>query len=451
MECPNCERHNRAEAGYCAWCGAALLASSQTAQEPLAADTPPTNQNLGGPRPTIKLIAPPALLAQPEGDGAAPEASAESTAALLRPGEVLAERYEIVELIEIGPERRVYRARDLAHCPYCGYAENPPDGSFCEACGAALDDGNYARIVERTAPEAYDDRFVVGAHEYYVTLEPRADRPPSPAVAAVGGPHALIWGRATDPGLHREHNEDYLEVWYYATGSGALIGLFVVADGLGGQDSGEVASRLATDTVWSVLREEVWEPLMGGEQRTAEELEAALVRAVQAANRQVYDQRTARSSEMSTTLTLALVVDGTAYIGNVGDSRTYLWGAAGLHQISVDHSLVQRLVDAGDLSREEVYTHPQRNLIYQSIGDRPTVEVDTFRQRLRPDERLILCSDGLWEMVRDDGLEDVLLSEPDPQRACDRLVENANLAGGEDNISVIIVQAVGATVDPFAA
>jgi len=125
----------------------------------------------------------------------------------------------------------------------------------------------------------------------------------------------------------------------------------------------------------------------------------------------------------------------------VGDSRAYLWNADGLRRITRDHSLVQRLVDAGQITPEEVYTHPQRNLIYQSIGDRPEVQVDTFRRHLAVDDRLVLCSDGLWEMVHDDGLEEVLLSEPDPQRACDRLVQNANLAGGEDNITVIIVQA----------
>ena len=107
-----------------------------------------------------------------------------------------------------------------------------------------------------------------------------------------------------------------------------------------------------------------------------------------------------------------------------------------------DHSLVQRLVDEGQMTRAEVYTHPQRNVIYKSIGDRPDVQPDVFQRQLEPDDRLILCSDGLWEMVHDDGLEEVLLSEPDPQRACERLVANANLAGGDDNITVIIVQAV---------
>jgi protein phosphatase len=144
---------------------------------------------------------------------------------------------------------------------------------------------------------------------------------------------------------------------------------------------------------------------------------------------------------MSSTITAALIVEGTAYVANVGDSRTYLWSATGLRSLTKDHSLVQRLVDNGQIEPQAVYAHPQRNLIYQSMGDRPEVQPDTLRLALSADDRLILCSDGLWEMVRTEGLEEVLLAEPDPQRACDTLLHNANLAGGEDNISVIIVHA----------
>jgi serine/threonine protein phosphatase PrpC len=248
-----------------------------------------------------------------------------------------------------------------------------------------------------------------------------------------------------------------------------------------------VASRMATDSIWQALREEVWEPLVRapalaapvlaapvsaasgaaaqpatlesgapgstatrklgagqetGASGTVDLVDKKLAEAVVRANRVVYDARIAKVNDMSTTVTLALVINGLAHIANVGDSRTYLWNAAGLRPLTKDHSLVQRLVDDGQMNRDEVYSHPQRNLIYKSIGDRPDVQPDIYRHSLAPDDRLILCSDGLWEMVHDDGIEEVLLSEPDPQRASDRLVANANLAGGDDNISVIIVQAV---------
>ncbi len=218
---------------------------------------------------------------------------------------------------------------------------------------------------------------------------------------------------------------------------------FIVADGLGGADSGEVASKLATLTTWRALHDRVWEPAVSGEPRRRGPCGPG--RGRQEANRAVYQARTEANSEMSTTITLALAIDGRAHVANVGDSRTYLYGAGRLRAVTKDHSLVQRLVNTGQISPAQVYTHPQRNLIYQSIGDRADVQVDLFDLDLHADDRLVLCSDGLWEMVRDEGIEEALLAEPDPQRACDRhLVRHANLAGGEDNISVIIVQAVGA-------
>jgi len=353
----------------------------------------------------------------------------------------LSGRYQIQELLESSPEQSVYGALDLCRCPSCGHDGNAPDDDYCLECGASLEARPRATIVEqlRRAPEQYDLQFSEGEREYYVTAEHEQQAQEEDRAPAM----RLQWGRATHKGMQRDHNEDYLEAWLYARGSGSSLGLFVVADGLGGLDSGEVASRMATEAVWEALRPTVWEPIIRGETMESDQLERALADAVAAANQAVYDARVSRSSQMSTTLTLALVVNGVAHIANVGDSRTYLWNAEGLRQITMDHSLVQRLVEAGEIAPEDVYTHPQRNLIYQSIGDRPEVQVDTFEHQLAPDDRLILCSDGLWEMVRNEGLEDVLLSEPDPQRAANRLVHNANLAGGEDNISVIIVRAVG--------
>ena len=142
---------------------------------------------------------------------------------------------------------------------------------------------------------------------------------------------------------------------------------------------------------------------------------------------------------MSSTLTALLVAGPAAFVANVGDSRTYRWNAQGLERLTHDHSFVQRLVDAGELQPEEVYTHPRRNLIYMSIGDQPHIRPDVQEVPLQVDDHYVLCSDGLWEMIRDEGIEEVLLAEPDPQRACDRMVANANLAGGDDNISAIVV------------
>jgi protein phosphatase len=145
---------------------------------------------------------------------------------------------------------------------------------------------------------------------------------------------------------------------------------------------------------------------------------------------------------MGTTLTAALIVDGRAVVANVGDSRTYLWRDEALEQITRDHSLVATLVAAGRLEPEAVYTHDQKGMIYRSVGEAADLRVDMFALSLRPGDRLVLCSDGLWEMVRDEGLAAALRAEADSQAACDRLVDEANRAGGEDNISVLVVGAV---------
>jgi serine/threonine protein phosphatase PrpC len=505
MKCPECGRSNREGAGYCAWCGHRLEAvvpdekalpvaqgpaSEAEAEipeewqapegEPFGADdeldeteddaapepdddegpfgaTPPVDDGQGLSAPEDEVTDASSAGVETPGN-VAPSAEAgedsldaqdgaveEEETGVLGVGDVLAGRYEIVEVLEAGEVTNHYRARDLTYCVSCEYDDNAPGAEFCASCGATLDEPRYVAVVEQVqrAPRHYDVHFRESERDYFVTSEPMPEpAAPVDAPEAAAGPIRLTWGYATDQGLQRDHNEDYVDARLYTRSTGEVLGLFVVADGLGGQDSGEVASQMATEAVWEALRASVWEHLLRGESLSEDEYEARLAEAVVAANRRVYDERTAQGSDMSTTLTLAMIVDDVAYVGNVGDSRTYVWNAQGLQPITRDHSLVQRLVDAGQLAADEVYTHPRRNVIYQSIGDRPDVQVDVFRRRLVPDDRLILCSDGLWEMVRVEGLEEVLLSETDPQRVADRLVSNANLAGGEDNITVIVVQAL---------
>ena len=154
----------------------------------------------------------------------------------------------------------------------------------------------------------------------------------------------------------------------------------------------------------------------------------------------VYRRARAKGSDLGSTVTAALIIGDVVTIANVGDSRTYLLRNGHLEQITQDHSLVARLVDAGVIGPEEVRTHPQRNQIYRCLGHKSTVEVDTFTVQLRRGDRVILCSDGLWEMVVDEEIRRIVEQAHSPQQACDALVEAANRAGGEDNIAVIVVE-----------
>jgi protein phosphatase len=144
---------------------------------------------------------------------------------------------------------------------------------------------------------------------------------------------------------------------------------------------------------------------------------------------------------MGTTLASALIIGSRAYVANAGDSRVYSFYGGTLEQITVDHSLVASLVAAGEITRDEIYTHPRRNIITRCLGMRPEEEADLFTREMRPDESLVICSDGLWEFVHDDAMTEIISRAENIQSACDNLIKAANRNGGLDNISVVIVKA----------
>ena len=248
-------------------------------------------------------------------------------------------------------------------------------------------------------------------------------------------------GRLTDVGQTRQLNEDSLltvEIGRVRRSISEPLGLYVVCDGMGGHAAGDVASGLVVNTLARKALAEVMSD--GVAESTTPNWDAWLKNALQEANQTVFGHRRVSGTDMGTTCVAAFVHGDTATIAHAGDSRCYLVNKQEIRQITSDHSLVQRLVQMKQLTPEEARTHPQRNVIYKNLGDKLTVEPEVTTQKLAAGDRLLLCSDGLSGMVEDDEIQEIVMLAYSPQEACRQLVRAANLAGGEDNISVIIVQ-----------
>ena len=255
-------------------------------------------------------------------------------------------------------------------------------------------------------------------------------------------------GTATHAGRVRSHNEDYVaKIDYSLDQSGAAepMGLYIVADGMGGYKEGEKASR---DSVRQAFRDfiegHILQDLRAPTRKLAavegtSPVEETLRTLVVEANRLVHRKRQETGSNRGTTITALLIVGSKAAVANVGDSRTYLLRNGQLRQLTQDHSLVFSLFKSGQITEDEIYSHPQKNEIYRSLGEREDVKIDTQTLDIGAGDRLLLCSDGLWEMVRNGQIAAILGSAATPQAACDRLVATAFDNGGEDNISALAV------------
>lgn len=250
-------------------------------------------------------------------------------------------------------------------------------------------------------------------------------------------------GSHTDPGIRRKDrpNEDSIFVTQgvisSAYDSPKPFALFIVADGMGGHEHGQEASQLAIKSLVTYVSGS-----LHSQQKRTEDLLPLLRESVENANWAVYERNQELRTKMGTTMTVTLVVDTTAYVAHVGDSRCYLYHhPTGLSQITQDHSVVAALVTAGVIQPEDIYTHPSRNLIYRCLGEKSRVEVETSTVPLAAGDMLLLCSDGLWEMVRDQQIAAILTtSRPTPSDTAHALVQAALAGGGEDNVSVIVAR-----------
>ena len=227
-------------------------------------------------------------------------------------------------------------------------------------------------------------------------------------------------GSATDIGRVRERNEDSVLV---------SPPLYVVADGMGGHRGGQVASQVALEAMEGL----------------ATEGRGSLADHVHRANRAVWDRSVEdeRLSGMGTTLTAAQIDGASALIAHVGDSRAYLLRDGSLQQLTTDHTLVARMVKSGEITEAEAEVHPHKNVLTRALGTDEEVEVDEDSIALVDGDRLLLCSDGLTGMVTEDQIQAILENSDQPQQAADRLVKAANRAGGVDNITVVVLDAIG--------
>jgi serine/threonine protein phosphatase PrpC len=253
-------------------------------------------------------------------------------------------------------------------------------------------------------------------------------------------PQGLTVAKGTHIGQVRERNEDsYLTVdsIFHSGDSGATLGLFIIADGMGGHQDGDIASSLATRVTAGHLAQDTFALYLSSQERSSRQrpINEILIEAIQTANEAVHQQ----VPQAGTTITVALVLGHKVYLAHVGDCRAYLFDEGRLHQITRDHSVIARLVESGRTTPEEALTHGHRGVLYRAVGQTDSVEVDTYMYHFPVGSCLLLCSDGLWDQVPDAEMSEILKTAPNLQAAVDRLLAAANDHGGDDNITVIIV------------
>ncbi|MEJ2448267.1 MAG: protein phosphatase 2C domain-containing protein [Anaerolineales bacterium] len=258
--------------------------------------------------------------------------------------------------------------------------------------------------------------------------------------AGYSSPHIQV-GYGLSTGKQRTHNEDAfftLTTMFSYNESELPFGLYVVADGMGGHKNGEIASELAIRTVVGTLLTEIYVPLMGLNPEPGElSFREVFSKGIEKANSEII----ANSYGGGTTLTAILVIGDQMTIAHVGDSRVYSIDKSGsMEALTRDHSLVKRLQELGQITAEEAAVHPQRNVLYRALGQGEPFDPEIISTARPNNGSLLVCSDGLWNIVGQEGMQAIFKSGISPQDRCDRLIDAANDAGGPDNISAIVVE-----------
>lgn len=241
----------------------------------------------------------------------------------------------------------------------------------------------------------------------------------------------LIYGANTDVGRKRNSNQDM----YYVSND-AEYPVFLVADGMGGHNSGEVASEMCKNYIVDYIAENK------GDLKKDREILKVLKGSVETANTNIYlkSQSEEKLNGMGTTVTLSYILDGDIYLAHVGDSRAYLLSKSKLKQLTEDHSYVNELLKIGSISEEEAKNHPKKNMITRAVGSSSVLEVDTYKYNGKKNDILILTSDGVTNHVTNDLLVDVFDKSDNLQESCDQIIDLANKNGGTDNITIVAVK-----------
>lgn len=290
--------------------------------------------------------------------------------------------------------------------------------------------GSGAKPLPAKCRKINDEATQVLQPAYTVRLRPPSDEQDQDKAAGGAGQQdarlLMTWHGLTDVGAVRNHNEDTFSCVELEGNK-----LFIVADGMGGHDAGEVASELAVQTAVREFSENA---------RHSDDPRKLLENTVHRVNKAVKAEGESRDSNMGTTLSAVFVANCIAYIASVGDSRVYWIENGTITQITEDHSLVAKLVRTGKLTRTEARNHPRANLLYRTVGNDESITVDTFQVKLKRKGCLLLCTDGLWGEVSDKEIREIVNGERDAASVCARLVRRANENGGKDNITAVVVK-----------
>ena len=236
---------------------------------------------------------------------------------------------------------------------------------------------------------------------------------------------------STDIGMSRNMNQDY----YYISNQDDDLSIFILADGMGGYNGGEIASKIAVESARKYIEEKA-DDLQNNEKKIIDVLKSATAYA----NNTVYEisKENKNLEEMGTTLEICLIYNKKVYISHIGDSRVYSIIGEKIERLTTDHSYVEKLVKDGTITREEAENHPKKHVLIKALGCVPEIEPDIIERKFEKNEILVICSDGLTNMLKDDKIRDVVINNiEDPEK---ELIKEANLAGGYDNITAIIIR-----------